>query len=445
MQNMAKQVSCCDEDDQRGEGIYPAVGRNIEDSIGRGDSVSRCLHVGTCADILRGLPDESVDLAYLDPPYNTGRKFKSRVDNAEWRLAYDDKHTWTDETERQYAELVSGKATSGGDAIAMLEMFVKLFGRTSRTSYLTVLMPMLMNVHRVLKRTGVVALQCSVGESHYLDVIMRQLFGDENCRSRIAWKRTGSQNSVRRKHGHIHDSIYVFSKSDVYTWNGDEVREPLSAKEREFFDVVDPDGRQWQPWPLVGAEQGGDESRQPWRGFDPAPQCWRIPELVVQDHEAALGRSLRGRTMLDTLDNLVAAGLVEFPGNGELPLYKLYLDHTIGLPVGDVWTNIWGNRRSTKLRFETQKPEVLLERIVYLLSNPSDVVLDPFLGSGTTAVVAERMGRSWIGIERNPETAELAKRRILDAREISRDTGTSRRRRAKDRFWGGLIPAPTTR
>ena len=116
---------------------------------------------------------------------------------------------------------------------------------------------------------------------------------------------------------------------------------------------------------------------------------------------------------LEKLELLLGNGLIEFSKNGT-PSFKRYLDTSKGNLIGNIWTDIQNVQSQAKERigYPTQKPEALLERIITCASNEGDIVMDPFMGGGTTIAVAERLKRRWIGIDQSPMAVKVTESRL---------------------------------
>lgn len=252
----------------------------------------------------------------------------------------------------------------------------------------------MLEMHRILKRTGTLYLHCDPTASHYLKVMADEIFGRERFLSEVIWKRTGAHSSARRP-APLHDVILVYSKSDTYTWNVIYAeRDPEYV--RTHYSLVDADGRRYQAVTLhaTGTRQGS--SGQPWRGIDIAAKGghWKYT--------------------IEGLERLDAEGRIYWPPKGEMPRLKQYLDDGKGTPLQDVWTDIApvNSMAKERLGYPTQKPAALLERILSISSEKGDVVLDPFCGCGTTLVAAQKLGRAWVGIDISPTAVNIMKERL---------------------------------
>lgn len=359
---------------------------------------------------LRALADNSVDLVYLDPPYNSGRDY-NHDDGDSINVAYVDTWSWGPEAEANLREAAS-RYTSGGPKLALdflLSTQSILAGDTA--AYLVMLTPRIIELHRVLKTTGSIYLHVDPSASHYVKIVLDLVFGARNFRSEIIWKRTSAHNNARRP-GPVHDVVLFYSKSDDYTWN--PTHHEYGKDYPKDFDGHDA-GRMWVKRDLSGHGLRGGDSGKPWQGYDPSKtgRHWSISRRLREEYASLTGEPLTG-SFLEQLDKLDARGFILKPKKGgTLPYYKHFIDPK-GAPLQDVWVDIApvGTRTKEYTQFEGQKPVALLERIIQASSNPGEVVLDPFLGSGTTAVAAEKLGRKWLGLELNETTCEVAKKRL---------------------------------
>jgi DNA modification methylase len=250
-------------------------------------------------------------------------------------------------------------------------------------------------LHRVLKPSGSLYFHCDSHASHYLKVMLDGIFGPENFRNEIIWKRTTAHSSAK-KFAPIHDTVLCYGKSRSVTWNG--ARLPY---EQEYLDKYyrfdDGDGRLYWRADVCAAGVRKGSSGLPWRGFDPAT------------------KGMHWKFTTERLDELDAEGRIYWPSGGTgWPQYKRYRDELKGKAVGDIWDDIdrINPKGAERVGYPTQKPEALLERIIEASSNPGDIVLDPFCGCGTTVSVASRLGRKWIGIDISPTAMRVIRRRL---------------------------------
>lgn len=345
----------------------------------------------------RDIADESVDLIYLDPPFNSRRAyniiFKDRTGKqASSQIeAFEDTWTWTDETAHAFDELMS-LPTVPLQLKATMQAFKSFMKLSDLMAYLTMMAIRLVELRRVLKESGSLYLHCDPTASHYLKVILDQVFGQENFRNEIIWKRTSSHGNVQKKYGAIHDVLFFYTKSSGSIWNQVFM---LYNKEyiEDFYDRTDTAGRKYQLTDLTAPMQRASKGQiYEWKGYKPGPsRCWVYP--------------------IETMERLDAIGRLRYTGKGGVR-YIRYLDEMQGVKAQDIWTDIRPVPKAESLGYPTQKPLALLERVIQASSNKSDVVLDPFCGCGTATVAAERLGRRWIGIDITYYAIGLVKKRL---------------------------------
>jgi DNA modification methylase len=359
------------------------------------------IHQGDNLPILKGMAPEVVDLVYGDILYGTQRTFYMRGENGKRVESYSDGWKWGSEADEILKQLRDGSPTEQA-----LASTIDLAGTTPLGACLAFTAPRLLQMHRVLRPTGSIWIQCDPTASHYVKVMLDQIFGHAKFRSDVPWKRTRSHN-IGRKPAPVHDDILFYTKSRNYTWN--PPTEPTGSRKR---DKQDPDGR-WYALGKMHARRNGTKTvARPWRGFlPPTTEMWIVSAAVRAEYVSRTGMELP-TDVLKAYDALDAAGLIIWSEGKRRPRFKMYRDRqTHALP--DVWVDVDVVCDPKEVTgFETQKPVKLLERIVHVSSNPGDVVLDAFMGSGTTGVAAMGLGRSFVGIEQNPETVRLARKRL---------------------------------
>ncbi|MEX2314632.1 MAG: site-specific DNA-methyltransferase, partial [Thermomicrobiales bacterium] len=347
------------------------------------------LYWGDNLTILRDyVRDESVDLVYLDPPFNSNRNYNvlfrengngSGKSESEAQIeAFTDTWHWSESAEEAFAELVHGNLVPQrvADLIAAMRSFI---GSNDVMAYLVMMTLRLLELHRVMKPTASIYLHCDPTASHYLKVIMDTIWGPKNFRNEIIWKRTTSHSDAKRW-SPIADTILYYTKSDQLTWNPQYVAHD-EAYIRDKYRSKDPDGRRYQLDNMTSPNPRPNMMYE-WKGFPSPPNGWRFSR--------------------ETMTRLDAEGRIWYPADKtRRPRVKRYLDEMAGTVVGSVWTDIdpINSQAAERLGYPTQKPEALLERIVKASSNEGDVVLDPFCGCGTAIAVAERLNRTWLGID----------------------------------------------
>jgi DNA modification methylase len=329
-------------------------------------------------------PDASVDLIYLDPPFNSKRDyaviFKSPkgYDSEAQAEAFKDTWHWTLEAGREFDEII---LQSNQDAAAMIQAFRSLLGVNDMMAYLTRMTIRLLELHRVLKPTGSLYLHCDPTASHYLKIVLDCIFGKENFRSEINWRRASAHNDAkqgRKQYGNVRDLIFFYSKSENWKWNWLYTPYDKSYLE-ENYRHVDEKGRRYRLDNLTAAKPGGDVSYEfhgtrPYKG-----RYWAYSKA--------------------NMEKFLAEGRLYFPKNNGTPAYKRYLDEMPGVPLQNDWQDIPPVSGDEDSGYGTQKPLALLERIISASSNEGDLVLDPFCGCGTAVLAAQKLRRKWIGID----------------------------------------------
>ena len=353
------------------------------------------LYFGDNLEILRNnIADNSVDLIYLDPPFNSNADYnvlfneKSGRRSAAQITAFKDTWHWVhkdNESERALWDVVNHAPRR---ASKLLEAMYDFLGGSDMMAYLTMMAPRLIELHRVLKDTGSIYLHCDPTASHYLKLLMDSVFGPENYKNEITWQRTESHNTAGR-YGNISDIILFYSKGGSPTWNGGfhsyaNADGNFSEQQLKRYRHVDEAGRMYRLDDLTAPRPDSNSGKFEWRGTMPSPsRGWGYRKEQLEEWWAE-GRIHLKRDGTPRMDGL-----------------KVYLDESHGKPLQNIWVDISRipNTSSERLGYPTQKPEALLERIVNASSDEGDVVLAPFCGCGTAVAAAERLNRRWIGID----------------------------------------------
>ena len=360
------------------------------------------LYYGDNLDILqRYVKDETVDLVYLDPPFNSNATYnvlfaeQNGTRAAAQIKAFEDTWTWDQEAAREYEETVE----AGGRVADALRAFWTFLGPSNMLAYLAMMAPRLVELRRVLKPTGSIYLHCDPTASHYLKMLMDSIFGVQNFASEIVWQRTLSKSLMTRQLPSNHDVLLGYRKTDQATWNLEAAflaydEDNLADKTLTKYCHVDSDGRRYRLDNLINPNRNR-------------------PNLTYE----FLGVTRVWRWTKERMQAAYEAGLVIQTRPTAVPQYKRYLDEQRGLPLGDVWTDIppINSQAKERLGYPTQKPLALLERIISASSNEGDLVLDPFCGCGTAVVAAEKLKRNWIGIDITHLAITLIKNRLLDS------------------------------
>lgn len=369
------------------------------------DELTNRLYYGDNLNILRDyIPDGSVDLVYLDPPFNSNRDynviFKDESGNKSdaQLIAFEDTWHWGPDAERQY-EYLTNTAANGGrvpDSVStIVDALRHGIGTNQMMAYLTEMTVRLVELHRVLKPTGSLYLHCDPTASHYLKVVLDAIFGPERFLSEITWQRTATKGDAVRKWGAVHDVLLFYAKGSTYSFRPQYLSQDADYLSRYRLD--DHDGR--GPYRIAPLDSPNPRPNltYEYKGFQPPAKGWRV-----------------SRDLMEQLDQ---EGRLAFPTKpGGRIGRKHYLLEQEGRKATDVWTDITPLQAASaeKLGYPTQKPLVLLERILEASSNPGDVVLDPFCGCGTALVAAQKLGRRWIGIDVTYLSIAVMKARLLD-------------------------------
>ncbi len=346
------------------------------------------------------VPDESVDLIYLDPPFNSNRTYnvlfkqESGADSESQIAAFEDTWHWPNAAET-YFDFVR---TTPPHVSAMMSALHDFVGENQMMAYLVMMAVRLVELHRVLKPAGSLYLHCDPTASHYLKIVLDTIFGPKNFRNHITWKRTSAHANAAKRYAVVQDHILFYSKTDNWIWN--QPRVPYTDKyiDSHYGQIEPKSGRRFTTRDLTASMQRASRGQiYEWKGFSPPPsRCWAYTK--------------------DKMEEFERSGLLVYSKRG-MPRLKLYLDEMQGTPCDDIWTDLdpVNSQAAERLGYPTQKPVALLERIVSASSNPGDWVLDPFCGCGTTIAAAEKLGRRWIGIDITHLAISLQKNRLKTA------------------------------
>ena len=345
---------------------------------------NRTIFEGDNLHILRGIDTESVDLIYLDPPFNSNRNYSAPIGSEAAGAAFKDTWTLSDVDNAWHGE-IADREPALYQAIHASEL---THGKGMK-SYLIMLAVRLLEMKRVLKSTGSIYLHCDPTASHYLKMVMDSVLGKDNFRDEIVWQRAsgrakGSQHKSKSL-GRDTDSVLHYSKSNNFLHNA--VNSPLTEAEIiEKFPLIDENKRRYNTdIPIFCQPSMGDRPNlcYEYKGVvNPHPSGWRVSK--------------------EKLIEMDKAGYIIWR-EGKRPLRKAYAAEYKGKPIGSLWTDIPIAAGKERTGYPTQKPLALLNRIIKASSNEGDIVLDPFCGCATTCVAAEQLRRQWIGIEYHRE------------------------------------------
>jgi site-specific DNA-methyltransferase (adenine-specific) len=359
---------------------------------------SNLLYYGDNLPVLRQhIADQSVDLVYLDPPFKSNQDYNilfrehggSRA-GAQVK-AFEDTWQWDSAAAAAYREVVE----AGGKVSQAVQAMRLLLGDSDMLAYLVRMAPRLVELHRVLKPTGSLYLHCDPSAGHYLKVLLDAVFGPQNFRNEIVWRRTGTHNDARR-FANVHDCLLYYARSRNATWHRQYL--PHSAKYLRGHYRPDGHGRLYRLDNIIRSASLGPCPGlvYEYKGYTPHQWGWRV-----------------NRKKLEAID---AAGRLAWSASG-VPYLIRYLDEQKGVAMPSVWDDIppVNSQAAERLGYPTQKPEALLERIIRASSDEGDTVLDPFCGCGTAAAVAQRLNRRWVGIDVTHLAITLVRQRLADA------------------------------
>lgn len=369
------------------------------------------LYYGDNLKVLREyIKDETIDLIYLDPPFNSNRSYnvlfkdESGTASDAQISAFDDSWHWGKTAQETFTDLV---LKGPGNVGLMINSLYKFLGSgiqghgNQMIAYLVMMTSRLVELHRVLKPSGSLYLHCDPTASHYLKILLDVIFGPQNFRNEIIWKRQSAHNDAKRW-GDVQDSILFYSKSDTYTWNKTfqlYSSDYLSKKyryedERGIYRLSD----------LTGAGTTDGDSGKPWRGYNPTNlgRHWAIPQKLFSEifqDDKTVEYTTQEKLELLLSHNFIYIAKKGTKGRDSFPQYKRYIGD--GIPIQSVITDIFpiNSQAAERLGYPTQKPLALLERIIKASSNPGDIVLDPFSGCGTCIAAAQKLDRHWVGID----------------------------------------------
>ena len=343
------------------------------------------LYYGDCLTILQDFPLASVDLIYLDPPFNSNRQYNAIYKDHTGRPLPDQVEafcdTWELDEERERAiramPVLMRESGIDDDTAELWRLWMRALRHTQPQllAYLSYMAQRLLVMHRILKPTGSLYLHCDPTASHYIKALLDAIFRHDNFRNEIVWKRTSGHSDARR-FGNVHDVILFYARSNNATWN--PTYQPFDESyTTQYYRYKDEDGRRWMSGDISASGLQGGGYEYEWHGVT---RIWRVPQHTMEQ-----------------LDN---QGRIFYTRNG-IARIKRYLDESKGLKAQDVWTDIGALRswHKERLGYATQKPMALVERIISASSNPGDIVLDPFCGCATTLEAAQGLGRRWVGID----------------------------------------------
>ena len=378
--------------------------------MGQPNFTTRTVWTGDNLDILRGINSESIDLIYLDPPFNSNRNYTAPIGSKAAGVAFKDTWTLDDVDEAWHGEI----ADRDPSLYSIIDAAGLAHG-ASMKSYLIMMAVRLLEMRRVLKPTGSIYLHCDLTASHYVKTLMDSVFGAERFLNEVTWKRSSAHSDSKqgmRRCGRIRDILLVYTKEEEHRWNT-QFTSYSEEYLREKYRHQDPDGRRFKDTDLSGAKPGGDTSYE-WRvkrrivpeagawEVDPSDE-WQLAKPGWEYRSVSPPNRRYWAYSREHLLQLDREGRLYHSRSGR-PRLKQYADEMPGVSLQDLWTDIppINSQARERIGYPTQKPLALLDRIIRASSDLGDMILDPFCGCATTLVAAETLGRRWAGIATYP-------------------------------------------
>ena len=371
--------------------------------------------------------DESVDLVYLDPPFNSNATYNVLFRAPEGHRsqaqieAFDDTWQWGQAAEESFDAVMNSDYSEAAKMLLAMRQFLR---ENDMMAYLVMMAVRLLELHRVLKPTGSLYLHCDPTASHYLKILLDAVFGKAQYKNAISWKRSSAHNDTkqgRSQYGNVRDEILFYSKSTDWCWNPVHTSYSVEYSKAAYRHTEIATGRKYRRDNLTAARPGGDVSYF-WAVKRPADGQWRADlenehQNPVEGWEYKQVPPYKGRFWAYSFANLrlfEIEGRLVYAASG-MPEYKRYLDEMPGVALQNDWPDIFPVSGKERLGYPTQKPVALLERIIAASSNSGDVILDPFCGCGTTLHAAAKLDLRWIGIDVTHLAIGLIRRRLTDA------------------------------
>lgn len=313
-----------------------------------------------------------VDLIYIDPPFDSRADYRTQI------------------------KLPGGEIEQRPTAIEQFSYSDTWENGTA--SYLSMIVPRIGLARELLSDQGSIYIHIDDHVGHYVKIALDEIFGKDNFKNEVIWKRSAIATSINTQYRVAHDTIFFYGKTKKSIFNIQYGEYSESSK--KHYSYQDEIGI-FQPVPLLASGATNGDTGQIWRNIDPNK----------------LGKNgmhwLKKREELDRLD---LEGKIYWPAKGGLPRLKYYQIEAKGIYVSDIWAdiNVINSMGSEYVNYDTQKPEALLERIIKASSNEGSIVADFFSGSGTTAAVAERLGRRWIAADLGKPACMITRKRLID-------------------------------
>lgn len=314
-------------------------------------------------------------LIYIDPPFDVGADFSMDIEIG-------------GETFHKEANLLEQIA------------YRDTWGRGA-DSFIAMLYERLILMRDLLANDGSIYVHCDWRVNAFIRSIMDEVFGRDRFCNEISWQRSSAHNDANR-FGVIHDSIFLFSKGERWTFNPVFSAYDDAYIAERFRSIEEGTGRRYWLNTMTAAGSGSPKDFNGKTLSSPSGTHWRYSQ--------------------ENINRLIGENRIVFSNTG-MPYVKQYLDESAGRPAQSIWTDVVPSKSgSERLGYPTQKPETLLERIVKASSNEGDLVADFFCGSGTTAAVAEKLGRKWIATDLGKFGIHTTRKRLIGVQREKKST-----------------------
>jgi adenine-specific DNA-methyltransferase len=313
-----------------------------------------------------------IDLIYIDPPFDSKADYRTKVTLADGDV---------EQRPTAIEQFAYSDAWQDGTA-----------------SYLQMIVPRLCLMRELLADGGSIFVHLDWHVGSYVKIALDDIFGKQAFVNEIIWRRAFAHNDPGRC-GNIHDTLYYYSKTDRRIWNK-VLQKPSPDYVEQFFDQYDPVRKErFNRLPLDAPRHGnGGNLIYEWKGAWPAAgRTWACVKEQMEEYDRR--------------------GLIHYPKKvGGKPRLKRYESEFEGVTLQDIWIDVnkIHNQSDELLDYPTQKPEALLERIINAASNEGSIIADFFVGSGTSAAVAERLGRRWIATDLGKPACMVTRKRLID-------------------------------
>src|SRR3984957_9466118 len=332
-------------------------------------------------------------LIYIDPPFDVGADFSMNIEIGD--------ETFTKKP--GILEEIAYRDTWGKGA----------------DSFISMIYERLVLMRDLLAETGSIYVHCDWRVNTFIRSVMDEIFNSANFINQISWRRTGAHNDPQR-FGTITDTIFFYSKTDNYIWNPQFSERSKDSIATSFSYAQKSDG-------TTVRLKKGEKPQQGWRLFQsvtlrsPNPR----PNLFYEFKDYKPHRN-GWSVNRDRMEQYHRENRLIYPESkdGAIRL-KMYLDESPGVPLQDLWTD-FGKIEAISgenLSYPTQKPEALLRRIISASSNAGDLVSEFFGGSGTTAAVAEQLGRKWIATDLGKFAIHTTRKRLIGVQRELKTSG----------------------